>query len=115
MHPCAALLDEAIALAQQERQALAEEDVDKLEELAHRRADLLNDAWGMREGYAQNVLLEHLQKMRLIHEQLQNHAETLRDKLAEQISVERKQAKYLDGFHNADAQSQKAYYFDKRS
>ena len=115
MHPSAALLDEAIALAHQEELALTEENVDKAEELANRRADLLNDAWSMREGYAQSLLLEHLQKMHAIHGRLRNHAEILRDKLAGQISVERKQAKYLDGYHNADSQPQKAYYFDKHS
>jgi hypothetical protein len=109
------LIDEAIALAHQEELALAEENMDKAEELASRRADLLSDAWRKREGYANNLLLERMQKMQTIQKDLRERAECLRDKLAERISTERKQAKYLDGYHHAGARSQKAYYFDKRS
>ena len=115
MHPSAVLLDEAIALARLEELALAEEDLDKAEELANQRAELLCDAWRMREGYVENVLVEHLRKLQTMQEQLQNRAESLRAKLAGQISTERKQAKYLNGYYHVTAQAQKAFYFDKRS
>ena len=115
MHPSAAMLDEAMGLVRLEEMALAEEDVDRAEELADRRADLLFDAWRVREGYAEHLLLEHLQKLQTMQEHLQDRAEALRAKLADQISTERKQSKYFDGYRHASAQSRKAFYFDKRS
>lgn len=115
MHPSAMLLDEAMALAGLEEQALAEEDVDKAEELANRRAGLLFDAWRMRGGYDENLLTERLHKLQAMQRHLQTRAESLRTKLAGQMSTERKQAKYFNGYRHAAAQSQKAFYFDKRS
>ena len=115
MHPSAAILDEALALAKLEESALIDEDLDKAEELADKRADLLSDAWRLRKGYAEDLMIEQLQKLHAIQQNLQHRAEALRAKLGNQMSTERKQAKYFDGYLHDKAQSQKAYYFDKRS
>ena len=115
MHPSAAILDEVFALVRLEELALAEEDVDRAGELADRRADLLFDAWRIREGCSDNLLVERLQTLQDMQRQLQDKAEALRAKLGAQMSAERKQAKYFDGYRHASAEAKKAFYFDKRS
>lgn len=115
MHPSAAMLDEAIALVRLEEQALAEEDLDKAEELADKRSGLLFDAWRIREGYAEDLLLKQLQNLQTMHQHLQTCAADLRITLNGRVSAERKQAKYFDGYRHDYAQLRKAYYFDKRS
>lgn len=115
MHPSAAMLDEVFALVRLEELALAEEDVDRAEELADRRADLLFDAWRLRGGCPDDLLVEQLQKLQDMQRHLQDKAEALRAKLGAQMSAERKQAKYFDGYRHASAQAKKAFYFDKRS
>ena len=115
MHPSAAILEEVFALVRLEELALAEEDVDRAEELADKRAGLLFDAWRVREGCPDTLLMEHLQKLQDMQRDLQGKAETLRARLGAQMSAERKQAKYFDGYRHASAQAGKAFYFDKRS
>ena len=115
MHPSATILDEVFALVRLEELALAEEDVDRAEELADRRADLLFDAWRLRAGCPDSLLAERLQKLQDMQRQLQSKAEALRAKLGAQMSAERKQSKYFAGYRHASAQANKAFYFDKRS
>jgi hypothetical protein len=115
MHPSAAIFDEAISLARLEELALKEEDIDRAEELADKRADLLFDAWRIREGYANDLLVERLQTLQSMQQHLQEQATLLRAKLGAQIVTERKQARYLDGYRHANEQRQKSFYCDKRS
>ena len=115
MHPSAAKLEEALSLARLEESALADEDLDRAEELADKRADLLFDAWSLRKGYAVELLCERLQELQAVQQRLNERAESLRDRLSNQISSERKQSKYFDGYRHAKAQAQKSFYCDKRS
>ena len=115
MHPSVVMLDEVSALVRLEELALAEEDVERAEELAERRAGLLFDAWRVRAGCPASLLAEHLQKLQDMQRHLQDKAEALRARLGAQMSAERKQARYIDGYRHASAQAGKAFYFDKRS
>jgi hypothetical protein len=113
MHTSATLYDEAISLARLEELALEEEDIDRAEELADRRADLLFDAWRLRG--AGELLVEQLQTLQSIQQHLQERATRLRDKLGGQIAAERKQSKYFNGYRHDQAQRQKAFYCDTHS
>ena len=115
MHPCAAKLDEAIALFRLEESALADEDVDRAEILAERRSVLLFEAWQIREGYAEELLIEQMQKVQAMQKQLVEKAEVLLGKLGNQMSTERKQSQYFAGYWHDKAQAQKSFYCDTRS
>ena len=115
MHPCAAKLDEALGLIRLEESALAEEDVERAETLAEKRAVLIFEAWQVREGYAEGLLIERMEMMRAMQTELIEKAQTLLEKLGGQMATERKQAKYFDGYRHAKAQAQKSFYCDRRS
>lgn len=115
MHPCAAKLNEVLRLIQLEESALAEEDVERAETLAEKRAVLLFEAWQVREGYAEKLLAEQMETIRAMQTELIAKAEALLGKLGSQMATERKQARYFDGYRHAKAQAQKSFYCDRRS
>lgn len=115
MHPCAAFLEEIIALCRVEGQALADEDVDKAEELANQRFELIQKAWDTREGYSEEALHASLLAIRDEQKRLHTAAEALHDKLREQQHAGRKQAKYFNQDRHIQAQLQRSFYFDKIS
>lgn len=115
MHPCAAKFEEAHRLIRLEESALAEEDVERAETLAEKRAVLIFEAWQLREGYAEELLLEQMEKMQALQTEMIEKAQALLEKLGGQMATERKQAKYFDGYRHARAQAQKSFYCDTRS
>ncbi len=115
MHPCAALLEEIIALCRVEGQALADEDVDKAEELANQRFDLIQKAWDSREGYPEDRLHASLLLIRDEQARLQTVAEALHDKLRERQHAGRKQTKYFNQDRHIQSQLRRSFYCDKIS
>lgn len=115
MHPSVLLLDEAIAIAQQEEVALQEDDLDKVETLASKRAGLLFDAWRIRKGCDESLLLQKMQAVEAIQDRLCASTDKLKNELGKQMTTERKQSKYFDGYRHDAAQSRKAFYCDKKS
>ncbi len=115
MHPCAALLDEALEFARKEEQALREEDVDLADELSVRREELLLAAWQNRRGCDESSLLDKLTLMQTLQGRLEGLARDLYEKLRVQLGANRKQEKYFAGNRYAIAQAQRSYYFSKTS
>ena len=115
MHACAALLEDALALMREEEQALALEDVDRMEELANRRATLLNQAWTQRQGYDEETLRQQLVAVRDANETLHAKAEVLHARYREQQQNGRKQAKYFSTERHIYSQMQKSQFFNKIS
>ncbi len=115
MHPCAALLEEIIALCRVEGQALAEEDVDKAEELANRRYALIQKAWDLREGFPEEELHASLLTIRDEQTRLHSAAEALHDKLRERQHAGRKQTKYFNQDRHIQSQLRRSFYCDKIS
>lgn len=115
MPSCAVLLDELLEVSGAEERALADEDMDRAEELAERRAVLLKDIWSNREGYDVEALKLALSKAREIQSRLQDIAEGLQEKFRQQQSAGRKQAKYFNTDRHLHAQMKKSFYCDKVS
>lgn len=115
MHPCAVLLDEIIALCRVEERALADEDVDRAEELAHQRSTLIDRAWDSREGYPEETLRVSLLRIREEQARLHAAAEALHEQLRERQQAGRKQTRYFNQDRYIHAQSKRAFYFDKTS
>lgn len=115
MHPCAVLLDEIIALYRVEERALADEDIERAEELAHQRSTLIDRAWDIRKGYPEETLRASLQQIREEQARLHAEAEALHERLRERQQAGRKQARYFSQDRYIHAQSKRAFYFDKTS
>lgn len=115
MHPCATLLDELLALIPAEEKALADEDMDRAEELAGQRADLLQKVWQRRDGYDSEDLRQSLLKVKDEQARLREAAEALHAKLRAQQRAGRKQTRYLNADRHVQAQLQRAFYCDKIS
>ncbi|MDR0339683.1 MAG: hypothetical protein LBH65_05330 [Desulfovibrio sp.] len=115
MHACAVLLDELLALVPSEENALANEDVDKVKELADKRAELLWKAWQNREGFDEEELRTALTQVLETQKTLHAKAEVLRQSLRERQAAGRKQARYFNGDRHVHAQAQRSFYCDKVS
>lgn len=115
MHACAALFKDVFALIRDEQNALEEEDMDRLEELAQQRADLVQKIWAKREGYDKNALIIGLRTVLDAHGKLNDAAEVLHAKYRAQQQNGRKQAKYFTTERNVYSQIQKSQYFNKIS
>lgn len=115
MHACPALLEELQGLIADEEKALADEDVDKAEALATRRADLLQQAWQAREGFDASELQSRLEALLVKQRQLEQQALALQQSLRERQSAGRKQTRYLNGDRYIHAQAQRSFYCDRIS
>ncbi len=112
MHPCAMLLDEALVLAKLEEKALCDEDVDQADDLAGKRASLIEKAWQERDGYEEGTLRNHLLVVQAMQERLEEMASALHKKLRGMLNSNRSRSKYFSGSRHNLAQSQRSYYFN---
>ena len=115
MHPCAAILEEIIALCRVEERALADEDIDKAEELAGQRFALIQKAWESREGYPEDALHQSLLRIRDEQTRLHTAAESLHERLRERQQSGRKQTRYFNQDRHIQSQLQRSFYCDKIS
>lgn len=115
MHPCTALLEKIIALCRVEERALADEDIDKVEELSRERADLLREVWEVRAGYPDEELHAALLRIKDEQTRLGLAAEALHRRLREQQQASRKQSRYFNQDRHLNAQNNRAFYCDKIS
>ena len=115
MHPCMLLLDEAFEVAKQEEQALATEDVDQIEALSTKRADLLAKAWDQRKDMDEEELKNRLQEMQAVHEKLTTTSKYLHESIRSQLNTRRKQNGYLAGAKSRTAHANKSFYLSKTS
>lgn len=115
MHVCGILFEELLSVALVEEKALADEDVDRVEELSGRRSELLREAWAKREGYGEDQLRAHLLAMREAQQRLHKAAEALHSKFCEQQHAARKQTKYFNGDRYLHSEMKRAFYCDTKS
>jgi hypothetical protein len=115
MHICAVLLDEVLGLISSELEALSADDLDKAEELAARREELLEQVWQQREGWDETELRTRLFRVVTAQAELIAAAEALQRKYRGQQSASRKQSKYLSTERHLHAESKKSNYFDTQS
>jgi hypothetical protein len=115
MHPCPALLEEAFVCLASEASALEAEDLDMAEELAERRAGLIDAAWTARAGFAEEALRDRLLELKGRHDLLAVRADALWGRLREQQNASRKQSRYLNAERRINALAKKSFYCDKRS
>ncbi len=113
MHPCAALLEEIIALCRLEGQALAAEDIDRAGELATRRSALLHKVWASREGYPEDRLRASLLAIREEQQGLRSAALALHDTLGERQRSGLKQSRYFNQDRYIQSQLRRSFYCDK--
>lgn len=115
MHRCSALFDKYFALVSLEEEALAVEDIDRVNALASERTAILNEAWEEREGYDENALRQHIIKAGKCQEKLIEAAHSLHVKFKEQQKNGRKQSRYMNIDRNIHAELQKSFYCNKVS
>lgn len=115
MHACAALLEEAFDLVRQEENALLEEDIDTVDELAQQRVELLKKVWRERAGYDEDALRVQFLNMQEAQKNLKEQADALHAKYRQQQQYSRKQTKYFDTDRKIHSELQKSFYCDKVS
>lgn len=115
MHPCAMLLGEVLSLSQLEEEALLSEDLEQAEDLAQKRAELIDQAWEKREGYDNESLLNSLLVIQAMQSRLMEIAGDIRKKLGSQMQTTKKQEKYFGGYRHRRDLSEKALHFNKVS
>lgn len=115
MYACAGLFKDVFELIRAEEHALAEEDMDRLEELAQQRAALMQKIWTQREGIDADALVAGLRAVRDAQGKLSASAEVLHAKYREQQQNSRKYAKYFTSERHVYSQMQKSQYFNKIS
>ncbi|MDR0826283.1 MAG: hypothetical protein LBN33_00155 [Desulfovibrio sp.] len=117
----AALIDEAMALAQEEGQALSDQDVDRAEDLSLKRAKLVRKIMERAAATAEPGqdgefdLRAALLRMRTVQEELLDKAEKLRDDLLRQRQTGRKVTVYFDGDRRLSQENKRALYCDALS
>lgn len=115
MHKCAVLFDRFFALVELEEDAIASEDIDRVNSLAAERAAVLQEAWGEREGFDEAKLRLHILRAGKCQEKLTEAAGVLQAKYREQQKNGRKQARYFSMDRNLHSELQKSFYCDKVS
>jgi hypothetical protein len=115
MHVSAVLLENVFGLISSELEALSADDLDKAEELAARREELLEQVWQQREGWDEAELRDRLFRVVAAQAELIAAAEALQRKYREQQNAGRKQAKYFSTERHLHAASRKSFYCDTQS
>ena len=115
MHPCPSLLEEAFVCLASEASALEAEDLDKADELAQRRAGLIDAAWAARGGFDEKALRNRLLELKNRHALLAAKADDLWQRLRERQNASRKQSRYLNAERQVSALAKKSFYCDKHS
>ena len=109
------LLKNVLDLIGSELDALAAEDLDKAEELAVRREELLKQVWELREGWDEEELRTRLLQVVAAQAELITTAEDLQRKYREQQKAGRQQSKYFNTERHLHAESRKAFYVADRA
>lgn len=115
MHKCATLFNRFFALVDLEEDAIAAEDIEKVNALAAERAAVLQEAWGQREGFDEETLRTHILHAGKCQEKLTEAASVLHAKFRQQQKNGRKQSRYFSMDRNLHAELQKSFYCDKVS
>lgn len=115
MPDCAALFDKYFFLAKLEEEAIAAEDIERINDLASERAVLLKEAWEKRADMDEDSLRQYLLKAGACQEKLTDAAGALQSKYREQQKNGRKQSRYFNLDRNIQAELQKSFYCDKVS
>jgi len=109
------LLENVLDLIGSELDALTAEDLDKAEELAVRREELLKQVWELREGWDEEELRTRLLQVVAAQAELITAAEGLQRKYREQQKAGRQQSKYFNTERHLHAESRKAFYVADRA
>jgi len=110
-----ALLDNVLGLIGLELEALAADDLDKAEELATRREELLAQVWEQREAWDEAELRARLLQVVEAQAELITAAEGLQRKYREQQKAGRQQGKYFSTERHLHTESRKALYVTDRA
>lgn len=115
MHPAECLLHEALTLARQELGALHSGQDEDIEEMAARRASLINQALEQHAGINKakfKALLDELQK---IQTELTDRAENEYSTIHSQLVTRKKQSGYFNNAYTQRTYSDKSFYMNKIS
>lgn len=96
-----ALLDEALALASQERLALESANYEEAIDLAGRRGELTSLAWNMLDGDAPEEYRERLIEQGRIQEELSGLASQARAEVRQRLNQSRHEQRRIRGYHQA--------------
>lgn len=96
-----ALLDEALALARQERAALENANYEEAIELAGRRGELTDMAWSMLDEGAAEDYRSRLAEQARLQEELTGMAGRARDEVRRSLNQSRQQHRRMRGYHQA--------------
>lgn len=91
------LYDEALHIGQLELEALKAGDVDIAEEYCTKRAELLEEAWNIRDAKDEHMRSKLL-AIKDLQEQLIKEGKNLRKHIQQQLSTSRQQQKGLKGY-----------------
>lgn len=115
MHKCALLFDKFFLLADLEEEAIAAEDMDRVDALALERTGLLRQIWQERAGCDKEKLQTLLQRANEYQQKLTEAARALHARYREQQRNGRKQSRYFNMDRHIQADLQKSFYCDKVS
>ena len=104
------ILDNVLDLIGSELEALAADDLDKAEELAIQREELLAQVWEHKEAWDEEELRNRLLQVVAAQAELITAAEGLQRQYREQQKAGRQQNKYFDTERQLHAESKKAFY-----
>ena len=115
MHESLRLLEAAISLALQEKEALAAGDEELLESLCQEREDLMAKAWERRDGCDAAELEEKLRSLQTMQQRLTREAKIQAATLREALKDSRRQGVGLSGYHKASGWTEGPVYLKRKS
>ena len=95
------MLDEALALARQERAALENANYEEAIELAGRRGELTDMAWSMLSDDAAEDYRSRLAEQARLQEELTGMAGRARDEVRRSLNQSRQEQRRIRGYHQA--------------
>ncbi len=101
MHKAIKYFDEALALAEQELQALSDDDSERAVALKEKRSELIAQAWAARQDCDNKEYASRIIQMQKIQSMLTEKATQVRQHVREEIVRSRKESRRLEGYHKA--------------
>lgn len=100
-----ALLDEALDLAQQEKNALENGDYEEAIELAEKRGELTNMAWDLLDMKESASYRSRVMELSTLQSQLSTIASRAREVIRQKLCRSRQEKKRIRGYHMAVGQA----------
>lgn len=113
MHPSLRLIEEAIAIAKEEEQALLDSNFDQVEALCEKRSSIEKEAWDKRDGCEESELLVFYKRLQAVQLRLEQIVKEDFVSVKDSLEAIKKQNQYFSSKNKRSYGDNKIRMFSK--